>query len=189
MSWTNRVQNDIVAEKFQCGWCESFVASDVGYYDERNRDSKIVICPYCDKPSYINKAYSIKVPGDLPGNSVEFVPEEIKELYTEARLAVSVNAFTASVLSCRKILMHIAVDLGAEENMNFFDYVKFIADQGYVPPGGKGWVDHIRKKGNEANHDIVIMEKHDAEELITFIEMLLKFNYEFPNRIPKPTDT
>jgi hypothetical protein len=58
---------------------------------------------------------------------------------------------------------------------------------GYVPPNGKGWVDHIRKKGNEATHEILLMSKTDAEELITFVEMLLKFIYEFPSRIPPAT--
>ena len=52
------------------------------------------------------------------------------------------------------------------------------------PPNGKGWVDHIRKKGNEAAHEIVLMTKADADELIVFSEMLLKFVYEFPNRVP-----
>jgi len=47
-------------------------------------------------------------------------------------------------------------------------------------------VDHIRKKGNEANHEIILMDKKDAENLITFIEMLLKVIYDFPARIPKP---
>jgi hypothetical protein len=63
-------------------------------------------------------------------------------------------------------------------------YVEHLAASGYVPPHGKGWVDHIRKKGNEANHEIVLMEKDDAQELISFVEMLLKFIYEFPSRIP-----
>jgi hypothetical protein len=53
-----------------------------------------------------------------------------------------------------------------------------------VPPEGKGWVDHIRKKGNEATHEISPMSKADANDLITFPEMLLKFVYEFPSRIP-----
>ncbi len=33
------------------------------------------------------------------------------------------------------------------------------------------------------------MNQHDAEELISFCEMLLKFIYEFPNRIPKDKAT
>ena len=62
--------------------------------------------------------------------------------------------------------------------------MQYLAAQGYVPPNGRGWVDHIRKKGNEANHEIALMSKTDAEELVLFIEMLLKFMYEFPNKIP-----
>jgi hypothetical protein len=54
-----------------------------------------------------------------------------------------------------------------------------------VPPNGEEWVDHIRQKGNEANHEIVLMSSEDAKDLITFIEMLLKFIYEFPNKIKK----
>ena len=161
----------------------------MGYYQEDYDSNIIVICPYCDRPSFFNHSAEIKVPGDLPGNSVDFVPEEIEKLYNEARKAVSVQAFTAAVLSCRKILMHIAVNLGAEEQQSFFNYVQFIADQGFVPPNGREWVDHIRKRGNEANHEIVIMDKENALDLITFIEMLLVFNYEFPNRIPESTES
>ena len=55
---------------------------------------------------------------------------------------------------------------------------------GFVPPNGRIWIDHIRNKGNEANHEIKLMVKQDAEELILFSEMLLKFIYEFPNKVP-----
>ena len=80
--------------------------------------------------------------------------------------------------------MNVAVWEGAEEGKKFVEYVKFLADKGYVPPHGEGWVDHIRSRGNEANHEIVLMESSDAEELISFVEMLLIFIYEFPGRLP-----
>lgn len=80
--------------------------------------------------------------------------------------------------------MNIGVELGAEEGKSFVFYVNYLADQGYIPPNGRGWVDHIRKKGNEATHEIALMSKEDAEELISFSEMLMKFTYEFPNKIP-----
>ena len=67
----------------------------------------------------------------------------------------------------------------------FVEYVEYLAAKGYVPPNGQGWVDHIRVKGNEANHEIRLMKKSDSEELISFSEMLLKFIYEFPQRVPK----
>jgi len=82
--------------------------------------------------------------------------------------------------------MHIAIKQGAKEGETFIRYVEYLAQAGYVPPNGKPWVDHIRKKGNEANHEIILMSEADAQELISFLEMLLKFIYEFPARVPGP---
>jgi hypothetical protein len=99
---------------------------------------------------------------------------------------MTVNSFTSAVLTCRKLLMHIAVEKGAPIGKSFLDYVEYLADKHYVPPDGMGWVDQIRKKGNEANHEIKIMSRDDAEELIEFSEMLLKIVYEFPAKVRPP---
>jgi hypothetical protein len=69
---------------------------------------------------------------------------------------------------------------GADQGKKFVQYVDFLATKGYVPPDGREWVDHIRSKGNEATHEIAMMKKDDAEDLVTFLEMLLRFIYEFP---------
>jgi len=81
--------------------------------------------------------------------------------------------------------MHLAVSLGAAQGEPFINYVQYLADNHYVPPGAKGWVDHIRKKGNEANHEITLMVQADAEELLAFVQMLLKVIYEFPASVQK----
>ena len=83
--------------------------------------------------------------------------------------------------------MHIGVQEKAEENRSFLFYVEYLSEHGFVPPYGKSWVDHIRKRGNEANHEIVIMKDADSMALITFVEMLLRFIYEFPNLVPPPS--
>jgi len=44
-------------------------------------------------------------------------------------------------------------------------------------------VDHIREKGNEATHEILLMSREDAEDLIEFTEMLLRVVYEFPAKV------
>lgn len=82
--------------------------------------------------------------------------------------------------------MNIGVQQGADEGKSFLYYIDFLAEKGFVPPNGRHWVDHIRKKGNEATHEIALMTASDASELITFSEMLLKFIYEFPNLIAQP---
>lgn len=55
--------------------------------------------------------------------------------------------------------MNIAVEQGADENLRFIEYVNYLSDNGFIPPNGKQWVDHIRKKGNEATHEIKMMEE------------------------------
>ena len=79
--------------------------------------------------------------------------------------------------------MNIAVEKGAKENLSFVEYVNYLYDKGIIAKGSKDWVDHIREKGNEANHEIKIMSKEDAERLIQFIEIMLKQIYEFPARL------
>lgn len=181
MSWQSA--SHIISQEFRCGFCGNIVASSVGFID-KNVHNLIYICPHCDKPTYFD-IHKNQIPGVAPGDEVHNVPPELEALYREARNSVSVGANTASVLTCRKLLMNIAVTQGAEAGKSFISYVEYLANHGYVPPNGKGWVDHIRKKGNEATHEIALMQQSDAEELISFAEMLLKFIYEFPAKIPK----
>jgi len=117
------------------------------------------------------------------GNTVSHVPDELNALYEEARKCTSQSCYTAAVMLCRKILMNIAVDRGAAVDLRFVEYVEHLSREGYIPPNGRHWVDHIRRKGNEANHEIKLMKARDATELVTFSEMLLKFVYEFPSMI------
>lgn len=82
-----------------------------------------------------------------------------------------------------RCLCTIAIEKGAKAGLTFIDYVKYLVDNHYAPPGSEPWVDRIRQVGNEANHEIKIMGKEVTVELINFVEMLLKFIYEFPAKI------
>lgn len=177
-------QQGIQTKRYVCGYCGYNVASEKGYSTGNAPQAHIAICPNCQRPSYIFDNGNIQVPGVVPGNEVNAVPEDVNALYREARKCVSIGANTSAVLACRKLLMSIAVAQGAEAGAPFVAYVNYLADKGYVPPNGRGWVDHIRNKGNEANHEIQLMSQEDAKELILFAEMLLKFIYEFPSKVP-----
>ncbi|WP_431261130.1 DUF4145 domain-containing protein [Roseateles chitinivorans] len=179
-SWNHIYQ--IPSKKYRCGFCSSVVASDRGFSDSRG--PFIYVCPHCGCPTFF-EINGKQIPGIPPGNDVNHLPSGLEKLYREARLCVSVNAFTASVLISRKMLMNIAVEQGAPEGKTFIFYVEYLSTSGFIPPNGRQWVDHIRKKGNEATHEIALMSSGDAEELISFVEMLLKFIYEFPAKIPQ----
>ncbi|MBT3313197.1 MAG: DUF4145 domain-containing protein [Anaerolineae bacterium] len=172
---------------FTCGHCGHKSGSEHGYLLHAKGKSHIkiafiYICGGCNQPSYFGDGQ--QVPAPILGNRVDGLPEELNNLYSEARQCTSIGAYTACVLACRKMLMHIAVDRGATEGENFWAYVQYLNDNNYIPPNGGGWVDYIREKGNEANHEIVVMEEMDAFRLLSFVEMLLKFIYEFPSMLP-----
>jgi len=184
MDWHKKEK--VISREYKCGYCDFIVASDDGYFGDPY--NVILICPHCSNPTFFNDISETQTPGVSVGNKVDNIPQDVEVLYNESRKIISVGGYTSSVLTCRKLLMNIAVNLGAPVGQTFISYVEYLANNGYVPPNGKGWVDHIRLKGNEAAHEIAIMTLEDANDLITFSEMLLKFIYEFPSKI-QPTIT
>lgn len=169
---------------YTCGHCGRLVAASQGCETSGTPIAKIFIRPFCSKPTFLT-VDGEQVPGVIYGNAVAELPDDVGSLYDEARRCFSVSAFTSAVLACRKLLMNIAVAQGADEGKRFIEYVDYLADGGYVPPNGRAWVDHIRTRGNEATHEIALKTREDAEELISFVEMLLKFIYEFPAKVPQ----
>jgi Domain of unknown function (DUF4145) len=186
MVWRNTQEYEPVT--FICGYCGKGVGTQKGFFQESER-GRIYICPFCDRPTYVRlnadaSAITDQVPGSAFGSSIDHLSEDLGRLYDESRQCLSVSAYTPAVLSCRKILMHVAVDLGADEGKPFVTYVKWLAQNGHIPKRAEVWVDHIRDAGNEKNHEIKLSEKDEAELLLSFVEMLLKINYEFPGRVP-----
>ena len=181
---------DIPSKSYICGYCGNYLASNKGWQADTNIPGTniparvyIYICHNCSSPTYFD-CDSKQTPGPLIGETVKNIKDEsVSKLYDEARKAIGSGGNTAAVLCCRKILMHIAVSEGAKEGKNFLDYVNYLAENSLIPPRSKGWVDYIRLKGNEANHEITIMTPDDAEKLIKFTEMLLKILYEYPASI------
>lgn len=113
---------------------------------------------------------------DIPGIS----ENDIKKMYKEIRDSYSVGAYTCSVIGCRTLLAHIAVEVGAEPNKSFQYYVKYIEENCLPKAMDKGWLDRIRKVGNESVHDLVVANKELAWDMIRLSEILLRGLYDVP---------
>lgn len=169
---------------YLCGYCGTNTSPAQKYTLVTNRGqyrvilANVFICTGCNKPTY--KSDFEQVPGPIIGRDIDHLPANIEQLYNESRKCISVGAYTSSVLACRKLLMNIAVQEGAPEDRRFIQYIDFLEENGYIPPKGRAWADKIRTKGNEATHEIRSMSQVEAVELLSFIEMLLIFIYEFP---------
>jgi hypothetical protein len=184
---------EIPSKGYRCGYCGESLASEKGFvaFDDGSTHvlGLIYICHFCNQPTFFD-CFGMQWPGVAFGRPVNDIPDKaVQDLYEEARRITGVGGYTAAVLICRKLLMHIAVTKGAPVGQTFISYVEFLSANHFVPPDAQEWVDHIRTKGNEANHEILVMTKDDAEDLLSFIEMLLKIIFEFPATAKKRSAT
>lgn len=189
MKWVSTTT--LTPANFNCGHCGHLVSSDTGFM-LKDRDSPriyayIHICPGCLGPTYFDVGGEAH-PGPPRGQDVRGLSPDLHALYLEARRAASAGANTACILLCRKILMHVAVNEGAEPGRPFVAYVEHLAKEGHIPPRSRKWVDYIRQQGNEANHELVVSSPADAQALLDLTASLLQILYELPTRVPDVSD-
>lgn len=180
----------------KCGHCGSRVSSAiVAVYKYQGQASDplsayFVVCVACEKGSVVigQRCY----PGASFGPRIEGLPENVNDAYEEARNSMKVNAFTAAELVCRKILMHVACDKGADEGLKFVQYIDYLKDEGYVTPPMTNWVDLIRKNGNRSTHELTAPDQECAESTVMFTAELLRLVYEMESMstkyAPAPTE-
>ena len=179
-----RHSGSISPKTFKCGHCGNIIAGHLGYIYQPQTTmvghAYIYLCPNCAMPTFVG-ADGAMWPGSLEGDDILHITDPlVKTIYSEARNCFSSNSFTAVVLCCRKLLMHIAVDNGAAEDNGFSFYAQYLLDKHFVPPKAESWVNYIKDKGNEANHEIRLVDKKEAKTILQFSGMLLKNIYEFP---------
>lgn len=182
---------DIYGKKYICGYCGAETSSSGGYiHQKRSEDygfieegAYVLICTSCNQPTYLYEDLNIQVPNGKIVTNVEHLPESLKKLLSETREAISLGLYNSTVLLCRKMLMNLAVQEGAEENKSFAFYVDYIENNDFITAKMKPWVDRIRKIGNTATHEIPDISKEDANMAFEFLIMLLKLVYEFPNKM------
>lgn len=93
-------------------------------------------------------------PGTRPLRQVRGLGTVEPGAWEEVRSALAVSAWTAAVMLCRKLILHVAVAHGLPEKdksgraPSFDRAVKHLQSVGLITPPMKPWVDHIRKVGN-----------------------------------------
>jgi hypothetical protein len=110
------------------------------------------------------------------------VPDDVNVAWQEAREAYSAGAYTASEIMCRKILMHLAVDVaGSKQGKNFVEYINDLDNSGYIIKGLKPVIDQVRSRGNIANHELPASTDEEAAQTMQIVEHLLHSIYELPS--------
>ena len=136
-----------------------------------------LLCPNCGDGSVRTRDGSV-YPVAPFGPDIEGLPKAAASAYKEARNCLSVGALTACELMCRTILMYVAVDKGAEENLTFVQYISFFQEKQLITLNMKPWVDVIRAHGGKSAHTLDTPDRGRAESTLMFTAELLRLIYE-----------
>ena len=162
---------------FFCGHCDTQVTGPAVASHQGDHGGVVwLLCTNCDRGLVSNDG--VLTPGRATGPTIAGLPPAVAAAYHQARRSMSVNAFTGVELICRKILMHVAVEKGAEEGDTFASYITYLANQGYVTPPMNRWVNVIREHGNRATHELDEPDETRAESTLFFTAELLRLIYE-----------
>lgn len=146
-------------------------------------------CIQCKLAVALNQG--IASPAQKPLRVPSGLPKDESELWSEIRECLGVGAYTASVMLCRKLLMHVAVahGLAAKDSKDrapsFAQCVDHLATEGIITKRMHPWIDRIREIGNEANHEIAPVAKDAALDVATFTQKLLELAYEMDDTMAK----
>lgn len=136
-------------------------------------------CPDCGEGSVKLKDGSV-YPTAPAGGAVKGLPLDVEGAWREVRIAQAVGAYTASEMMCRKILMHVAVDVAkATPGEKFVYYIDALESGNYLATGTKPAVDKIRGRGNDATHELPASTEEQALNTLGVTEYLLRGIYEF----------
>lgn len=106
------------------------------------------------------------------------VPAHVSRAYEEARECLAAGQHTATAMLCRKMIMNLVVDHGAEEGKKYAEYVVWFAEKGYITAPIKRWVEFIRDCGNKANHRLDAVGKRRAMAAFMLTTELMRRVYE-----------
>ena len=161
-----------------CGNCGLGVAATVVDGTLIPGDVAWLLCPKCADGSVRTRS-GLVFPIAPAHRTITGLPSDVEGAWWEARVSHAVGAYTASEIMCRKILMHIAVDVaGSAPGQSFVQYVDALDAAGYITTGLKATVDLIRKRGNVANHELPATTQADSNTTLGITEHLLEGIYE-----------
>lgn len=112
--------------------------------------SAVVSCRKCGMIAVVCQGEQYPPPCDWPDD--RDVPVHVSSAYEEARECLAARNYTATAMMCRKILMNLGIDQGAETGKKYYEYVDWFAENGYITASIKKWAEFVVDCGNKANH-------------------------------------
>ena len=116
----------------------------------------------------------------------DHVPNEITSTLNEAKICYTTKCFRAAAVMARRTLEAIAIDKDATTG-SLAARIKVLSDNGTLDKNLADWATEIRLIGNNGAHfdPINNVEQIEADQIILFIDELIKYLYIMPSEIEK----
>ena len=114
------------------------------------------------------------------------IPEEIQKTLIEAKITFSAQCYRASAVMSRRTLEAITVDKGGSQGI-LAKRINNLVSNGVLDKNLGDWATEIRLIGNTGAHfdPINDVKQEDANQIILFIEELIKYVYIMPAEISR----
>jgi len=114
------------------------------------------------------------------------IPVQIQKILQEAKITYSAQCYRASAVMSRRTLEAITVEKG-EPDGTLAKRINCLTSKGILDKNLGDWANEIRLIGNVGAHfdPINDVESEDANQIILFIEELIKYIYIMPAEIAK----
>jgi hypothetical protein len=167
-----------------CGHCGLKVSAIVVARGEQQHEQAAgvlwLLCPNCRDGSVHSKSGAVwpVAPVVTP---IDNLPFDVTTAWKEAQSSHAVAAYTAAEMMCRKILMHLAVDVAeGQAGGTFKSFIEDLDKAGYISTGLKPAIEKVKDRGNIANHDLPASTEADSLVTLRITEHLLRSVYEIP---------
>jgi hypothetical protein len=121
-------------------------------------------------------------------------PPAERKIWGEVRECLSIHAYNAVAMLCRKLLLDLVFTHERSQNeqaeprkIDFAQAVQYLLDNGVITPAHKPLATEIRKIENHANHELPDITGGEALKTARFTQFLFVSVYEMPKKASIPT--
>ena len=173
-----RIDTHVHVTAFYCASCYGGYVAEV--------DCSISPSAHGYKGNFDNNSnYKIRLEYPLPAElgEPEFLPDNISRFFSQAASSLKEGNLDASAMMSRKVLEVGVKTLSPEASGTLYSRIERLAEDGQITEDLNDWAHIIRDSGNEATHEEEPVTREFAEELLSFVEMFLRYTFTMPKMV------
>lgn len=163
------------------------------YYSDGYALNAWLLCVGCGTGAMADR-YGRVSPSAKEYPTPDGTPDAEKRIWEEVRSCMSVGAYDAVAMLCRKLLLHLVfthersqAPQASPRNINFAGAVQYLLDNGVITVANEPLATEIRQIGNRANHELPDITQDEARKIALFTHYLFLSVYEMPKKASIPT--